>query len=453
MKNVCTIIPPDCPVDVCGCQPGATTCGSGELVTCNSDGMSTTTTACSLGCGNDGLSCATFTPSNGLAPILAEAGSAADFVVPTGSTVDSSSCTIEGAGGASILLGTIVASSPGSKICAFAAHDFMIGDVTASGTYPVAFVAYGSLMISGVLDATGKGSVPGPGALAVGSPCDGGSASTTRCSAAMEPSPQTCSEGTGGGGGALQGGSGGSTDTIAMSPYVPGPGSGYGGPAAAPAFSPLAGGCSGGSGFDTVLEGSPGNPTIEGVVTESGGAGGGAIQLVAGANVELVGIVNVGGGGGLGSGTGISTDGTMVLYDVQATGGGAGGTIVIETPMLTAGPAGGFAANGGGGGGCKVNGADGTPDSNPALGGDDGTAACAGSGYSFMGGVGGTVATPAGEGGADTRPISATTDRDIFGGGGGSVGRVRIATLDGTFSSASTSVQSAVLTVEMLVTN
>src|SRR6185312_15057638 len=61
--NICTITPPDCPADVCGCAPGAATCGSNQLTTCNADGMSTTTTTCLLGCSGNGVSCATFTPT------------------------------------------------------------------------------------------------------------------------------------------------------------------------------------------------------------------------------------------------------------------------------------------------------------------------------------------------------------------------------------------------------
>src|ERR1700693_4653596 len=49
VKNVCTIVPANCPIERCGCSPGATTCGGDQLSTCNQDGKSTTTSTCSLG--------------------------------------------------------------------------------------------------------------------------------------------------------------------------------------------------------------------------------------------------------------------------------------------------------------------------------------------------------------------------------------------------------------------
>ncbi|HEY1811446.1 MAG TPA: hypothetical protein VGG74_03765 [Kofleriaceae bacterium] len=447
MKNVCTIIPPDCPVDVCGCQPGATTCGSDQIVTCNADGMSTTTTSCGLGCGSDGLSCATFTPSNGLGPILAEAGSAGDFVVPAGATIDTSACEIEMANTA-LLHGSLVASPQASgKICAFAANNFTIGNVSAAGTYPVAFVAANDITISGILDAGAKASTPGPGAQPIGSPCDGGGVVMFRCFDGAPPQPGRCSEGGGGGGNATAGGSGGSDGYL--STEASGSGSGYAGAMAAAAFSPLVGGCSGGSGSDTLTNNT--GSDVLGFISEQGGAGGGAVQLVAGSSIELVGIVNVGGGGGLGSASALGYDGMTIYSDPQGTGGGAGGTLVIETPVLTISPGGGFAANGGGGGGCGMAGADGAADSAPASGGTSGSATCVGVGYSFPGGTGGTATLFPTLDDFDQR-AAPTPDSDAFGGGGGSVGRVRIATRSGTVPT-SPSVQSAVITAEALVTN
>jgi hypothetical protein len=446
-KNICTIVPADCPVDVCGCQPGATACGSDQVVTCNADGMSETTTACELGCGSNGLTCASFTPSNGLGPILTQAGSAADFVVPTGATIDTTACVIT-MSGSTILSGSLVAQSSG-KICAFAAHDFTIGDISASGTYPLAFVAANDLTVSGVLDAGAKSSTPGPGAQPIGSPCDGGDVTATKCSDGTPPQPSACSEGAGGGGGVTAGGSGG-TDTY-ISTGTAAPGSGYGGSMLASQFSPLMGGCGGGSGSDTITNNT--GSTVLAFVSERSGAGGGAIQLVAGASIELVGIVNVGGGGGFGSGSAIGSDGVTVYYDHQGTGGGAGGTLVIETPVLTVGPGGGFAANGGGGGGCGVAGSDGAPSATAAAGGTSGSAACQTSGLVLIGGTGGTATTPPALLDYDTRSATPIAqDSDFFGGGGGSVGSVRISTRDGSFT-GSASIESAKVTAETLVAN
>jgi hypothetical protein len=217
----------------------------------------------------------------------------------------------------------------------------------------------------------------------------------------------------------------------------------------AAAFSPLVGGCSGGSGSDTVKNNT--GSDVLGFISEQGGAGGGAVQLVAGGSIELVGIVNVGGGGGTGSASALGYDGTTVFSEIQGTGGGAGGTLVIETPALTIAPGGGFAANGGGGGGCGMAGADGEADATPPAGGTSGSDVCVGVGYFFPGGTGGTATLLPALGDFDQRLLE-DQNQDLFGGGGGSVGRVRIATRTGTFTS-SASVQSAVITAEALVTN
>ena len=406
---MCTIIPPDCPADVCGCLPGAATCASDQLTTCNADGMSTSTSSCALGCSDAGLSCKAFTPSNGLGPILAEAGAEPDVAIRSGSTIDTDTCAIAASNGTQILIGSIVVQTAAPMICAFAAHDFTIADVTVTGNAALALVAADDLAINGIVDASASGSAAGPGAQAPGTACDGGSANEVKCGSNGVPA-QPCSGGPGGGGNALAGGSGGTDSLISTSVFAGGPGHSSGGSPTS-GFSPLVGGCSGGDSMNTLI-------TPAGVAP--GGAGGGAVQLVSGATVELGGIVHVGGGGGSGSGE--------FLYG----GGGAGGNIVIETPTLTLGAAGGFAANGGGGGGCQSAGDDATFDDTVAAGGDSG-AGCSGSGYSLVGGSGGTAALAPGGGGQDSRmPLPAV---DFFGGGGGSVGRARIATRDGTFAS------------------
>ncbi len=423
-KNVCTIIPPDCPADVCGCMPGATTCASDQLTTCNADGMSTSTSTCALGCSDAGLACKSFTPSNGLAPILAEASAEPDATIPSGSTIDTDTCVFTASNGAQLLVGSLVVQAQAPMICAFAAHNFTIADVTVTGSSALALVAANDLAINGIIDASANGGSAGPGAKPPGTVCDGGSVTEVRCAVGTAPAVP-CSTGAGGGGNAIAGGSGG-TDSLVPESDTFGSGTGSGG-APMTGFSPLVGGCSGGNSTS-----SAGTLTIA-----AGGGGGGAVQLVSGATLELVGIVHVGGGGG-----------SSTSPDATGGGGGAGGDLVIEAPTLMLGTAGGFAANGGAGGGCGVAGTDATPDGNASSGGDDG--ACSGSDYSLAGGAGGTGALAPGDGGEDVRVPPTTTDR--FGGGGGSVGRVRVATRDGTFVKMSSSLQSAALTTEMLVT-
>jgi hypothetical protein len=159
-------------------------------------------------------------------------------------------------------------------------------------------------------------------------------------------------------------------------------------------LKPLTGGSSGGTG-----------------AFAQGGAGGGAIQLVAGRTFRLGpgAFVSAGGGGGLAGG------GTTEMPG----GGGSGGAILIEANTVTI--AGMLAANGGGGGqGSGTAGEDGRADAEPAAGGGTGD--------------GGAVAGRGGFGGAaesiDGMAGSVEGD-DNPGAGGGGVGRIRINTRSG----------------------
>src|SRR4051812_37307972 len=48
--NVCTVTPPDCPVERCGCTSGAEACIGDQHTTCAADGKSQTLETCALGC-------------------------------------------------------------------------------------------------------------------------------------------------------------------------------------------------------------------------------------------------------------------------------------------------------------------------------------------------------------------------------------------------------------------
>ena len=387
-KDVCTIAPPDCPVDLCGCTAGATTCGSDQQSVCNADGMSVTTSTCSLGCKSDGTACNTFVPSNGLGPALAAAAAQPDAIIPSGATIDTDTGTIVVLGGTQLNISSTIVARPSGSIRVFSAQSFVVGGATVSGTFPLALVAVGDVTINGHLDASANGSVAGAGAQSGVAPCAGTS------------DPDT-GPGAGGGGNATPGGSGGAYIAV-----------GEPGGVAITGFDVLIGGCPGGGTAQTP------DPLV-------GGAGGGAIQIVSATSVTLSGVVDVGGGGGQAS-----------------TGGGSGGLVIIESPVVAIGLAGGIAANGGGGGGCQ-NGADATPDSTAAKGG----AHCIGNDALNGGGLGGTGAAPPGGGELDTTSSSDT----LLGGGGGAAGRARVATADGTFMSASSSILSAAITNDTLV--
>ena len=168
-----------------------------------------------------------------------------------------------------------------------------------------------------------------------------------------------------------------------------------------PEISPLVGGSTGGSG------------------SFGAGAGGGAVQLVAGGQFSLgAGVyINVGGGGGQ----------PAVSSNVgdNSSGGGSGGSILIEAKGVQI--SGILAANGGGGGGVSASGMNGTPDAKAAPGG-----AATGVGAGGAGGAGASIdgATPA------------SVDPGPVGGGGGGVGRIRINSTSGAAVIAASAVLS-----------
>lgn len=195
-----------------------------------------------------------------------------------------------------------------------------------------------------------------------------------------------------GGGGAGNGGQGGRGG----SPLIDNKGNKFG----ADLIPTLVGGSGGGGGG-----GSQG---------ADGGGGGGAIQLIAQRRITITGGINVGGCGGKTAAT-------------CGGGGGAGGTILIEAPVIDF-QGSKLAANGGGGGGgnsgqageraslsnAKANGGAGG-NTGPAKGGDGGDGADDGS-------------LDGESGGANSR----------CGGGGGGVGRMRFNTLSGMIVTSGT---------------
>ena len=357
-KNVCTIVPPECPVSQCGCEAGATTCGSDNMLTvCDPDGMSATQTACGLGCEVSGTACKTFTPSNGLEPALASAATQPALVIASGSTIDTDSGGITDVDGNVLTAESTLVAQTGTPIRVFAAQSFVLGSITVTGAHALALVASGDVAINGEARRDGDESVGGPGANVGSDACTGSGATNDG----------NVDTGAGGAGGATTGAPGGGHDVM-----------GHAGGAPVTGFDTLVGGCAGGSVTFT-----------DGVTpVQPGGAGGGAIQIVSASSVHLSGVISVGGGGG-----------------GPAAGGGGGGLVVIETPVLTMDATGGIAANGGGGGG-GCNGTDATPDLVPAPGGTFGSSCLPK--YLSAGGSGATeVSAPTG-GGIDMQPTASS---------------------------------------------
>ncbi|CAN5732773.1 hypothetical protein BH11MYX3_BH11MYX3_19030 [soil metagenome] len=305
----CTVRPAGCSIERCGCTVGAgLTCDLDQLTSCNADGHSTSVQTCSLGCSTEPR-CLAFEPSNGLGPALADSANKLDVTFPAGTVIDTDLGTATNAG-TTISVSSILVPQPGAKpIRAFLARSLVIDGLTVRGENPLALVATGSILVRGKISARGTGSIAGPGAQDVPAVCVG------------QGYQDNESVGTGGGGNATTGGKGGGEAAFVKQGGV-----------GIPSFTPLVGGCRGG----TISGTSP---------AANGGAGGGAMQLVATGTVTLsnVGLIDLGGGGG----------------DDRA-GGGSGGNLVIEAPAVhLEGAAAGISANGGSGGGCSARGSDG----------------------------------------------------------------------------------------------
>jgi hypothetical protein len=247
-------------------------------------------------------------------------------------------------------------------------------DTIHGGSFPLILVATDTIDILGGLSATASGSHASAGGYA-GDPNNnaGGGPGAGAITAQMNYPAA------GGGSYCGVGGNGVFLDSMSVSATAAG-GKTYG----TPQNVPLVGGSSAGGGFLFA------------------GAGGGAIQLVAGKSIsiEAGGYVNVGGGGGGAGG-----------------GGGSGGALLLESPTVTV--AGALAANGGGGASCGTgpDGTDGLNSNMPAAG-----------GMTTSGCVGGNGSAAATMNGANAQATMMSTE----GGGGGGAGRIRINTKSGS---------------------
>lgn len=359
-------------------------CDGSSLVRCNSDGTAEITGACSLGCSVSPLHCTDIDPSNGLARYLDMAAGEPDLDLGTKATINTKDGTVTVDGKSVVVRSALVAQPSAPTILVFIVHSLTANDVTVtgdtsgnSGGNAFALVSEGDIKIGGVFNASATGNARGPGVYddAI---CKGGSSALSGSSLS----------GTGGGGFGSAGGAGGSASTADGSAT----GGSGGKPTGTPTLIPLRGGCDSGHPDGT-------NPS-------TGGAGGGAIQLVSRSRVSVIGVVAANGSS---------------LY-----GGGSGGGILIEAPTVEV--TGSVVTNGGAGsGGCLGPGGDGRLDATPAQGGT-----CT-SGEAGAGGNGGAGATAATDGAS---VHLSNSDAALAGHGGGGVGRIRINTAPGGFHRA-----------------
>jgi hypothetical protein len=221
-------------------------------------------------------------------------------------------------------------------------------------------------------------------------------------------------DGSGGGGGGLatEGGLGGANDD----------GTAAGGPkggALTGGFSPLVGGCRGGTGGG-----------IAGTTPGVGGQGGGALQLSVAGRLTLGSVVSVSGAGGGGGDATISNA-------AGGGGGGSGGMLVLEANSLVIESNARVTANGGAGGeGSDARGGSqspGTPGADGSTQND--TPVAGGEGSAEYGGAGGTGAagsTGPGDGVEGSPPSGGSNGAG--GGGGGAAGRILLRGVTGCSS-------------------
>ena len=403
-KNVCTIVPDNCPISRCGCSPGAVlACSGDQLTTCASDGMSSTTASCPLACASDGTRCSTFMPSNGLGDALAMSAGAPDVVIPAGARIDTDTgVVVDGNGTPVEVMSVVVNQLSGPAIRAFYAHSLMLDDATVLGSNALGLVGAAGVTLQGKLDLSAHGTVSGSGGE--GQPFGAAAAPAVQSTCLQGSTLVTQSPGGGGGGNAVMGGT-------SRGPV---------GGSAVTSFGPLYGGGRGGD-----LESS------SAAVIAMGGGGGGAVEIVSATQVTLTarGFVSLGGGGGQSSG-----------------GGGAGGTAIIEAPIVDLqGNLTGITANGGGGGGCGQIGHDATTTLSATT-----APSCPGTKYDYSAGAGGTaLVAPQNTGACINGPCS-SCDSGSFGGAGGAAGRLRVATRDGTFGTTGTPTMSVAISTATL---
>ena len=284
-----------------------------------------------------------------------------------------------------------------------------IGQLTTSagtrlavvGPRPLLVVSWSSIVVDGVIDAGSHLKIIDAAAhvaqIIQGAGADQGCVTSAGSDGGDAPStqPPGGSGGGGGGGGQALGGAGGRGGRgVAQG----GPG---GQPGTAGADGAFRGGCPGGtSGAAGLIARSPATAGSRAL----GGAGGGAIRLVAHDSIEVRGTISANGAGGAGAPTSSACGGG---------GGGSGGHIGFEAPIVLLG--GSITANGGGGGGGGDaslpgnDGADGAVGTQAAPGG-----AVASSGCGQPGGAGAAAATLGG--------APATSSDACSGGGGGGGG-------------------------------
>jgi hypothetical protein len=400
------------------CAPNETVCANGAVQTCDAGGNVVSSEACALGCFEVEPRCRNIDPSNNLATFIDMAVSPPDLDLSQGGGIATSSGVVSDAAFHSISIPTFLMSAPpgGVSVRVLIANNVTLGNVSVvSGERDapgpaLAIVALGRLRVTGTLSLWYDSGTSGAYDFA-----GGVDDPTCRPGPGQEDfsSQYEQSAGSGGGGHASAGGHGGGINAQLNG--------GTGGlPSGAPTLIPLRGGCAGG-GLSVNAQPADGR----------GPSGGGALQLVSNVSIEfdVNSIVNA--SGSMGS---VEEGGPAA-----ALGGGAGGGILVEAPIVSIGQGARLLVNGGPGG-SGSNGV-GVPSlsADIALGGQ-----CAGTSALFQctnGGNGATLSGAANDiGDLPPRSSGAGQTRQKGGAGGGGLGFIRINTITGDYAVSSAAI-------------
>lgn len=390
------------------CVASESTCTAGTLTVCDGSGDIASTSPCSVGCSVDGTRCAAMVPSNGLADVLAVVPNPPDLDLEDGAlnAAGSGEFTPDDGSAFAVPLISVAAADGGQPLAVLVVHTLKMNNVRigASSTALRQNVALAVIATSDV-EVDGSNSVLYPGYAddeqCMGADHGGGSVGSA-----------THTTGAGGGGFATIGGDGGG---------VPGFQGGVGGAVSGTAsLVPLRGGCDGGYEFQHTMHFA---------------FGGGALQLSSLTRIVVNGLIVADAG---------------QPFDRSGAGGGAGGAILLEAPVVA------LAANGAllarGAGGAAGDGTNGLTQldalSNPG----GSCAANANQVTCTAGGAGASPTQPAQPGAPLADDTEAGSANISAGGGGGGLGRIRINTADGVFAPGSGALVAGALTVGTVAT-
>lgn len=389
------------------CDPGSRVCDGDRLVVCGDDGQVSEIEDCTVGCSEELARCLRMEPSNDLGRYLELSASEPALEIPDGAVIDTTAGTITDADGVAIPAKTELLDAPtdGVEVRVFWASSVTVGSVEVTGDPALAVVAAGPIDVVGSISLGAVGADPACRPSTIVAKSD----------------PERLCVGNAGGSFGARGGDGGGVDNPGTSD------DNSGADALAPVGSddliPLRGGCAGGR--VSLPQDFPGKPD-QGAF---GGAGGGALQLSSGSTIRI----GTAEGAGAVLANGYAGGRSIAQIDpCGGGGGGSGGAILLEAPVVDVPFSSILLANGGGGSCARASGSRPPISGTPAEGG-----MCAGT-LLGNGGRGGTADTPATDGALGTDPLDdpgETDDLAAGGGGGGSVGRIRINTASGSFSS------------------